>query len=399
MRMSRWVAALACAAAAVAGLTAAPGWTVAAMASVAAPPARLPARHAVPAQHVVPAGYKPISTSWPTPRSGLVLFGKGIAGTGPPYLFRTGDGGRTWRRVPMPQWLPDSTIAWGDGAIVAVSSTPSQRPADSPAWRIAVSRDSGRRWARLGVPGVLPARQGLIVGLLDLTIADGRVFVVVTRTVYRTGASSASVYSGRLSGKALRPVAGLSISGGEAYGNISAQGGVVQADLGANFAIQRYWYSKHGARFTAAPLPCAAGLQALTGRAAAGQPIALCAGSPSDVAAGQNDKRVRVASGPGRPFHSAGPVFVSANEQLFTAATTHTMALATAFTLALTFNGGRSWRNELVAGAGARWVYLAFPTPATGFTLYTTVSATGRMEVFLDRTVDGGHVWRPVPLP
>jgi hypothetical protein len=388
MRMSRWFAALACAAAAVAGLTAAPGWTVAAVASVAAP-----------AQRVVPAGYEPISTSWPTPRSGLVLFGKGIAGAGLPYLFRTGDGGRSWRRVPMPQWLPDSTIAWGDGAIVAVSSTPSQRPADSPAWRIGVSRDGGRRWARLGVPGVLPARRGLIVGLLDLTVADGRVFVVVTRTVYGTGASSAGVYSGRLSGKALRPVAGLSISGGAAYGNISAQGGVVQADLGANFATQRYWYSKHGAGFAAAPLPCAAGLQALTARAAAGQPVALCAGSPSDVAAGQNDKRVRVAPGPGRPFHSAGPVFVSANEQLFTAATTHTMALATAFTLAVTFDGGRSWRNELVAGAGARWAYLAFPTPATGFTLYMTVSATGRTEVFLDRTTDGGHVWRPVPLP
>jgi hypothetical protein len=393
MRMSRWVAALACAAAAVAGLTAAPGWTVAAVASVAAPPAR------PPVQRVVPAGYEPISTSWPTPRSGLVLFGKGIAGAGLPYLFRTGDGGRSWRRVPMPRWLPDSTIAWGDGAIVAVSSTPSQRSADSPAWRIGVTRDGGRRWASLGMPGVLPARQGLIVGLLDLTVADGRVFVVVTRTVYGTGASSAGVYSGRLSGKALRPVAGLSISGGTAYGNISAQGGVVQADLGANFATQRYWYSKPGAGFTAAPLPCAAGLQALTARVAAGQPVALCAGSPSDVAAGQNDKRVRVAPGPGRPFHSAGPVFVSPNEQLFTAATTHTMAVATAFTLAMTFNGGRSWRNELVAGAGARWAYLAFPTPATGFTLYMTVSATGRMEVFLDRTVDGGRVWHPVPLP
>ena len=195
MRMSRWVAALACAAVAVAGLTAAPGWTVAAVASVAAPPAR------PSAQHLVPAGYEPISTSWPTPRSGLVLFGKGIAGAGLPYLFRTGDGGRSWRRVAMPRWLPDSTIASGDGAIVAVSSTPSQRSADSPAWRIGVSRDGGRRWATLGVPGVLPARHGLIVGLLDLTVADGRVFVVVTRTVYGTGASSAGVYSAGCRGR------------------------------------------------------------------------------------------------------------------------------------------------------------------------------------------------------
>jgi hypothetical protein len=392
MRMSRWVAALACAAVAVAGSMAAPGRSVAAVESVVSPPAR-------PTPDAVPAGYEPISTSWPAPRSGLVLFGKGIAGTGLPYLFRTGDGGRSWRRVPMPRWLPDSTITWGDGAIVAVSFTPSQRAADSPTWRIAVSRDGGRRWARLGVPGVLPTRHGLIVGLLDLTVTGGRVFVVVTRTVYRTGASSAGVYSSRLSGKALRPVAGLSISGGEAYGNISAQGGLVQADLGANFATQRYWYSKHGAGFIAAPLPCAPRLQALTARAAAGQPVALCAGSPSDAGPGLNDKRVRVAPGPGRPFHLTGPVFVSPNEQLFAAATTHTMALATTFTLAVTFDGGRSWRNELIAGAGARWAYLAFPTSATGFTLYTTVSTTGRTEVFLDRTVDGGHVWRPVPLP
>ena len=331
MRMSQGVAALACAVAAMAGLTAGPRWAVAAVASVATAPAR------PPAQRVVPAGYEPISTSWVAPRSGLVLFGKGIAG--------------------------------------------------------------GRRWARLGLPGVLPARHGLIVRLLDLTVADGRVFVVVTRTVYRTGASSAGVYSGRLSGKALWPVAGLLISGGETYGNISARGGVVQADLGANFATQRYWYSKDGVRFTAAPLPCAAGLQALTARAAAGQPVALCAGSPSDVAPGQNDKRVRVAPGLGKPFHSTGPVFVSANQQLFTAATRRIMALATTFTLAVTFNGGRSWQTKLVAGAGASWAYLAFPTPATGFTLYTTISAKGRTEVFLDRTVDGGHVWRPVPLP
>jgi hypothetical protein len=392
MRMSQGAAALACAAAVVAGLTAGPGRAVAAVASAAAP-----AR--APAQRVVPAGYEPISTSWLAPRSGLVLFGKGTAGTGTPYLFRTGDGGRSWRRVPMPRWLPSSTVAWGDGAIVAVSSTPSQRPGDSPAWQIGVSRDSGRRWTRLGVPGVLPARHGLIVRLLDPTVADDRVFVIVTKTVYRTGASSAGVYSGRLSGKALRPVAGLLISGGETYGNISAQGNVVQADLGANFATQRYWYSNDGVRFTAAPLPCAAGLRALTARAATGQPVALCAGSPSDVAPGQNDKQVRVAPGLGKPFHSTGPVLISPNQQLFTAATTHIMALATNFTLAVTFNGGRSWQNELAAGAGAGWAYLAFPTPTSGFTLYTTISATGRTEVFLDRTVDGGHVWRPVPLP
>ena len=66
-----------------------------------------PAAAAVPAAGAgpFPRGLLPLSTSWPTPLSGIVLAYPSQTKGAKPYLMATSDGGRTWRPLPAPPYF------------------------------------------------------------------------------------------------------------------------------------------------------------------------------------------------------------------------------------------------------------------------------------------------------
>ena len=352
------------------------------VAAAAAPASAVQAKGAVQA---VPRGLLAMAASWPAPLHGIVLGYPSRTTGAKPYLLVTGDGGRTWRSLPAPpaRYPADNDqpdAVWADGIIAVTDGT-----------HIVVTRDAGRHWSaeRLaGVAGVFDVDQ--------LTIASGRVFALLTTYGDKTG--SAAVYSGLAQAGVLRPVRGLSITGSLPYGDITTAG-TLQVDLGADYTAQRYWYSRDGVRFAAAPLPCPATAVALLGGVREGRVSALCSGSPSDVSPGENDKQVWAAARLGGAFRSSGPVFVSPNEQGFAAASAQDMTVATTFVLGVTFNAGRTWTAKLTQPSGAFWTDLSFPDATTGVVVCTTVSNTGKQVGAVYRTTDAGHTWHPLSLP
>jgi hypothetical protein len=323
----------------------------------------------------------PMATSWPTPQRGIVLgYPSRTAGARPSLLF-TANGGRTWRSLPSPPVAypadndqPDAAFA--DGVIVVQDGS-----------RIVITHDQGRRWAAERVAGVSGRRY-----VSGIAIGRGRVFALVT-----TGTTTA-LYDGPVAGDVLRAVRGLSITGPHTYGDISAAGGL-QVDLGSAGGRGRYWYSRDGARWAAAPRPCAMAASVLLGAVRAGRVLALCSGSPSDIGLGQNDKRVWAAARLGGVFRPSGPALDSANQQGFAAASAADLTISTTFALYDSVNAGRTWRAELIKPNGASFSDLAFPSAAVGVVVVNSVTDAGREVGAVDRTTDGGRVWRALPLP
>ena len=196
----------------------------------------------------------------------------------------------------------------------------------------------------------------------------------------------------------LRPVPGLSITGAMSYGDITAAG-ALQVDLGANFAAERYWYSRDGVHFIAAPLPCPAAKTALLGGVHAGRVSALCSGSPGDVGAGINDKQTWAAGQLGGTFRPSGPVFVSPDQEEFAAASARAMTVATIFFLAVTGNAGRTWTATLTQPNGAAWSDLSFPSATTGAVVSATTTNANKQVATVYRTTDAGRTWHPLTLP
>jgi hypothetical protein len=255
---------------------------------------------------------------------------------------------------------------------------------------IVATRDAGRHWSAERLAG---ASGSFYVD--HLAIANGRVFALVT-TAGSIG--SAAVYAGLAQADVLRPVRGLSITGPVAYGDIT-MAGAVQVDLGRTYATERYWYSRDGVHFTAAPLACPPATTALLGGVHAGRLSALCSGPPSDPFAGQNYKQVWAAAHLGGTFRPSGPQFVSPDGENFAAASAQVMAVATIFTLSVTFNAGRTWTVKLGKHNGASWTDLSFPSATTGVVVCATTNNALKQVNTVYRTTDAGLTWHPLSLP
>ena len=337
-----------------------------------------------------------VSASWPSPQRGIALAYRSLAPGGKPALFRTRDGGRSWHALPAPpvRWpadddVPDVTSSAG---VIAISTGTS----------VVASRDGGRHWAALRLAG-LPAStpRNLFVG--RVSIAYGRMFTLVTEDA-RGGTSSVAVFAGPARGGTLRAVPKLSVSGSikggrpGAYGDISAVGGL-QVSLGVNYASARYWLSRDGVHFTAAPAPCPAGTAAMLGGVRGGKPTALCSTEPSSAGAGTNSHRIWIAPHLGGRFTAAGPAIRWYNQQEFAAASGRDMAMAGAPSLDVTSDTGHSWAIKLLKPNGAFWSDLAFPSGSTGVVVGVTVDNSLKQIGAVYRTVDGGHSWHALTLP
>jgi hypothetical protein len=342
-----------------------------------------PAKAAARPAPAAPAGLLPMSTSWPAPQRGIVLSYPSRTPGAKPDLSLTGDGGRHWGRlgappVPYPADNDQPEVTWAGGVIAVTDGT-----------HVAASRDEGRHWSPVDLRGVPASAASTYIG--RLAIADGRLFALVT-TQSASGSSSTAIYSGRDRATVLGPVPGLSVTGGITYGDVSTAG-TLQVYLGGNYATARYWYSRDGARFRPAPLPCPVSTAALLGGVRQGHPVALCGGSPSDAGPGQNDKQVWIAPRPGATFSPSGPVFTSPNQQRFAAASARDMTIATAFDLEATSDAGETWTSLLAQPSGAFWTGLSFPSATVGVVVCDTIDSAGNQIGTVYRTTDAGHTW------
>ena len=329
----------------------------------------------------------PMATSWPAPDQGIVLSYPSRTPGAKPDLSVTRNGGRSWRPlgappVPYPADNDQPDAIWADGMIAVTDGT-----------QVVVTGDGGRRWSPVRLRGGPGSAAGRYIA--RLTIADGRMFALVTAQG-GNGSSSATVYSGAPRGGVLRPVPGLSVTGGITYGDISAAG-PVQVYLGQAYASARYWYARDGVHFRPAPLPCPAATRALLGGVRQGHAIALCNGSPSDAGPGQSDKQVWIAPHLGGTFTPSGPVFVSPNAHGFAAATAQDMTIATAFDLSSTSDAGKTWTSRLGQPNGASWSDLSFPSSKVGVVVCDTIDNSGNQIGTVYRTTDAGRTWPALP--
>lgn len=231
----------------------------------------------------VPSGFETSSTAWQTARHGWVL---GYA-KGNPTLLETYDGGAHWRTRPAPPiTLPDNH------SLVGLSRLGGANLAVTDGSTLAVSHTDGARWSTISLPGI-PRNY-----FIERVVANrGRVFALAT-TQRGNGTSSVQLYSGTLADKALRPVKGIGITGGMTYGDINSAG-VLQVSVDADYATSKYWISRDGVHFTAAPAPCSADTLASLAAPYDNKVTALCTTDPGFSKSG---KQMTVASAPGRKF-------------------------------------------------------------------------------------------------
>jgi hypothetical protein len=356
---------------------------------LAAAPALAAARPArAGATSAPPASYEALSASWPSPKSGLVLFGKGYDLGGTPYLFQTANGGRTWSRLAMPAAMADGSVYKGVGDILAANWNDT---------RFAVTRDQGRHWSAVHMAGV-PA--GTSFWAYDITFADGRVYALV-QLHPKSGPNTLKVYSAAASANTLAPMRGLSMTaaGLLPYGDVTARGTTVQVVLGDMTTTERYWYSRDGVKFRTAPRPCPVDRLASPVETFGGAVAALCADAPSNVNPGVTDMRVWETGHLGGTFHPTGPTFISGNPQNFAAVSATKMTLVNQFQLVGTSDAAKTWTVHKTEPNGGYWPYLAFPSATTGFALADTINNVGHKEGILFRTTDGGLTWKAVSLP
>jgi hypothetical protein len=138
---------------------------------------------------------------------------------------------------------------------------------------------------------------------------------------------------------------------------------------------------------------------ALLGGVYAGRVSALCSGPPSDPQAGHSYQQVWAAAQLGGTFRPSGPKLVSPDEEAFAAASARTMAVATIFTLSVTFNAGRTWTVKLIAGNGGTWTDLSFPSATTGVVVLSTTNNAVKHVATVYRTTDADRTWHPLSLP
>jgi len=330
----------------------------------------------------VPSGLQPTGTSWTTTRQGIVLAYPSLTPGAEPYLLETTNSGTTWRSLPAPPvtYPADHSqpyTAWADGIIAVTDGT-----------TIVTTRDHGEHWTSERLAGVS--------GTFDvdhLVIDSGRVFALVTAD------GSAAVYSGTPASGVLREVKGLSVTGGEAYGDISVTGADLQVDLGADYTTQQYWYSRNGIGFTAAPLPCPATTAAWLGGVRSGKVVALCSDSPSTVGPGQTAAQLQTAPSLGGTFTASGAAFTLPNPQGFAAASPQAATVATEGDLTVTADAGTTWAAELPQANGAFWTSLSFLNATTGFVVCSTVNNSLQEVDTVYRTTDAGTTWSALSLP
>jgi len=334
-----------------------------------------------------------MSTSWVSAQSGIVLAYPSRSPGAKPTLYRTSNAGQSWTKLPAPPVtfpkdndVPDAT--WS-GSIIAISTGTSA----------VISHDNGNDWHPVTLAG---KPTGGMTNVGHITIADGHLYTMVSNI---TGtASKATVFSGAASGKTMKAVPGLTISGSVASDQFPATGdissaGPLEVSLNYNYAQSSYWVSTDGTKFTKDPAPCAAGDEPLLGGVRGGKPVALCSTEPSSVGAGSDAHTVRTAPKVGGMFSSAGPQTTGPNELGYDAATPQDGALASSPGLYETTNAGKTWTVKIKEPNGSSWADLAFLNSSTGTVDAMTVNNSLKLVGAVYRTTDGGQTWKPLSLP
>ena len=356
------------------------------LAAIAAVPAQ-----AAPQPHAA-ADFHPVSTSWQTPRHGYAL---GTASCGDDKtctrLLTTTDGGKHWHRRTAPAVKVDNanppTITATGGRTLCVDRYVDQ------AGKILKSTDGGRSWHRVRVA----TPDGQKINWVDRILVDhGTAYAMVT-TSAADGDNRTAVYTMTKHQKRFVPRAGLSVTSGLPYGDITNQGGALQISLGSEGESSHYWYSVAGGPLHAAPVPCAKDEEASLGGLVAGRPVVGCVGPAGTPQPGHSPKHLAVAAWLGAPFTTIGTPAPTAGAPEGFAQTTKARAVfaATGGDLVLVYrtsDSGENWKT-VFSQSGFAPRDLAFASRSVGS--FVKLGA-GPAANGLYRTTDAGANWTKI---
>ncbi len=333
------------------------------------------------AEPLVPAGFAPASTSWTSPQTGYVLGYAPCAHEWCPALLGTTDAGSHWRRLgapPMP--LPDNHNH------VALTFVTDRVAYVSDGVQVQATRDGGRTWRKVGLVGATEPFY-----LSKIAELGGRVFAMVTSP--REGVTR--LYTGKAGAPVLLSKPGFSVKGGLTYGDLAVGGGL-QVVLGADYRTEKYWTSKDGARFVAAPAPCPKDTVASLAGVRESQVVALCSSSPGTPQPGSTERTLWHASKLGAKFTGTDAAPALGITQGFGAASPLAATVAAegggVGFLHSTTDGGRTWATTVLSERGFSLADLDFPGNGTGLVVDGQPGAADGSAVY--RTTDGGKTWR-----
>jgi hypothetical protein len=342
---------------------------------------------ATPAAASSPGGFLPSSISWLDARQGMVF---GYAPCGEdlcPRLMATADGGDTWHQLNEPPVkLPDNhnqvklTVTDAKNAFVTDGTT---------LW---ATNDATGTWYPVNLAGlVAPYFIGKIV------VAHDKVYAVASSLGNDTG-NATRIYSAPIGAPTLHVIPGFTVTGGYTYGDIAADGDVLQFYLGADYATGQYGYSVDGVHVVAAPSPCPTENPTELGGIRDGRPIALCNGSGGSPGPGSMTKQVFTAAELGGTYVASNPAPALGITEGFGPATPDIQTIAAVggsiSLLHSTFDAGKSWTTTRLSERGFGVFDLHFVTDEIGYLVDGVPDATDGSAVY--RSTDSGHTWQQI---
>lgn len=362
-----------------------------ALGALAGAPA-LAAGPAVPRSRAVPAGFRAQSTTWPSPRRGWVL-GATPCKTGQcTAVATTRDGGRNWSAAGAP---PTPLAPPGGAGVTEIRFADARHGwAFGPSFY--ATSDGGRTWRKAPLPG--DGRQ-----VLSLAAGAGAVYAAVSPCAVGDSAcdKAPSVWRARVHGRTwrrvpvklpARPAVGVVIALHHRTAYIAVPGPEGRPD--ALFA------SRSGRRWSPRPSPCdKEGAEALVDVAPMprGRVALLCVG---DAGFSKATKHVFRSSDTGETTSDAGTTPRLGIQSALAATPAGTLAVTSVSSGSWLYRntGGRTWATVLdEADGGSGWNDLLFTTDRNGFVVHAPAAQSDQGGTLLT-THDAGEHWTPVKL-
>jgi photosystem II stability/assembly factor-like uncharacterized protein len=341
--------------------------------------------HTLAARHSAPQPVDVLSVSFVSPSEGWLLGEHG--GPGSRALMReTMNGGRTWFAVPAPP-APAADMFQSSPPPNAVGSILFASMRDGWAFGPALWRttDGGATWRRQRVPGPVA----------DFETAGGRTLAVI-RGTDRAGDTTFRVYTSAVGAGTWRPVAGTAVTGfsTESLAVSGQTGYLLAASKNPARPMLLTGPVTGAARWRPLPEPCPASWSA----ALAAAPGWLFAGCGNEPGAGNQLKTAYVSSDGGHRWHQVASPPLGGYLGRATMTPGGTIFLSgERMDVYISRDRGRSWHESpsLAGAAGlANAGFSLVGTPVTGTFGVAIQEGVGTQQVWLTR--DGGRRWTPV---
>jgi photosystem II stability/assembly factor-like uncharacterized protein len=328
-----------------------------------------------PAAVKVPAGFQPVSASFYSAASGVVLGGVGCRPGQPcrARLVATTDRGARWRFLRA----PDAPVT---GILFASRRDGWLGPVGRYGARVWATHDRGGHWRKLSLGGVIDS----------MAASAGIVYAVVT-----PNGGPTELFASPAGRNAWARVGHLKVSASTGSA-LAVHGRSAWFGGGTSLWVTADGVHWHRYRF-ACPAPYSGNAAGLAGIAAASPSRLwfLCVTSPG--AGNQGKDLLRSVNG-GKTVHVIGPIPVAGEAAGFAAPPSRlkVITLTTQVALNRSANGGKTWKQVLSVPLPTSWSPLSYVNRNVSWVVSIQPSPSGRIHNQLLRTTDAGASWHKI---